>query len=415
MIDILVDKLNYRVGAALRAQDEGLDSTTLGKGALAMQAGPGTLAIPKAGLPAPMQAGMQPQKLNPMLNGGLIPAGPLAGYQCVPTVVQNAEAVKKKGWKVVEGRDVPFNLFKPKEPLKAKVIKNDAYPHTITSDTGDANWETVHVTFEHEGKFPYLEGMSIGVIAPGPDKTGKQPAAVRLYSIASSAVGDNENEKTVSLCVKRVVEVDGKFANREVGEDKKDKAGTCYPDNKVYRGVASNFICDLNVGDEVLITGPVGTEMLLPQDPESVLIMLATGTGIAPMRSYLRLLFNDKAGQNPDGSIKFKGLAWLFLGVPYSKSLLYDDENQEYIKKYPDQFRYEYAISREDKNAAGQKMYIQTKLAEYANEVWDLMQNSKAHIYMCGLKGMESGLAEALGSIADKNGMVIADVMKEWK
>jgi len=71
MIDILVDKLNYRVGAALRAQDEGLDSTTLGKGALAMQAGPGTLAIPKAGLPAPMQAGMQPQKLNPMLNGGL--------------------------------------------------------------------------------------------------------------------------------------------------------------------------------------------------------------------------------------------------------------------------------------------------------------------------------------------------------
>merc|ERR1719335_242929 len=287
MIDILVDKLNYRVGAALRAQDEGLDSTTLGKGALAMQAGPGTLAIPKAGLPAPMQAGMQPQKLNPMLNGGLIPAGPLAGYQCVPTVVQNAEAVKKKGWKVVEGRDVPFNLFKPKEPLKAKVIKNDAYPQTITSDTGDANWETVHVTFEHEGKFPYLEGMSLGVISPGPDKTGKTPAAVRLYSIASSAVGDNENEKTVSLCVKRVVELDGKFANREVGEDKPDKAGTNFPKNKVYRGVASNYICDLNVGDEVLITGPVGTEMLLPQDPDSVLIMLATGTGIAPMRSYL--------------------------------------------------------------------------------------------------------------------------------
>merc|ERR1711904_543983 len=122
-----------------------------------------------------------------------------------------------------------------------------------------------------------------GVISPGPDKTGKTPAAVRLYSIASSAVGDNENEKTVSLCVKRVVELDGKFANREVGEDKPDKAGTNFPKNKVYRGVASNYICDLNVGDEVLITGPVGTEMLLPQDPDSVLIMLATGTGIAPM------------------------------------------------------------------------------------------------------------------------------------
>ena len=41
-------------------------------------------------------------------------------------------------------------------------------------------------------------------------------------------------------------------------------------------------------GDEVLITGPTGAEMLLPEDPEANIIMLATGTGIAPMRSYLR-------------------------------------------------------------------------------------------------------------------------------
>merc|ERR1712193_90210 len=314
----------------------------------------------------------------------------------------NAEvAKKKKGYKMVDGREIPFNLFKKANALKVKVAKNHVHPHTLTENTGDANWETTHVTFDHEGNFPYLEGMSLGVISPGPDKRGKTPAAVRLYSIASSAVGDNENEKTVSLCVKRVVELDGKFANREVGEDKPDKAGTNFPKNKVYRGVASNYICDLNVGDEVLITGPVGTEMLLPQDPDSVLIMLATGTGIAPMRSYLRLLFNDKAGAAPDGSRKFKGLAWLFLGVPYSKSLLYDDENQEFAEKFPENFRYDYAISREQKNAAGQKMYIQTRIAEYAQDIWDLLQNKKTHVYMCGLKGMESGMQEALGPIAE--------------
>merc|ERR1711862_143556 len=105
--------------------------------------------------------------------------------------------------------------------------------------------------------------------------------------------------------------------------------------NKVYRGVCSNHICDMSVGDDVLITGPTGAEMLLPEDPEANIIMLATGKGIAPMRSYLRLLFNDKAGEAPDGSRAFKGLAWLFLGVPYSKSLLYDDENVEYKKKFP--------------------------------------------------------------------------------
>merc|ERR1719316_909945 len=169
--------------------------------------------------------------------------------RCYRAVVLNAEVKKKEGYKVVDGREVPFNLFKRGEPLKAKVIKNDKYPQTITSDTGDANWETVHVTFEHKGDYPYVEGMSLGLIAPGPDKTGKSPAAVRLYSIASSAVGDDQTSKTVSLCVKRVVEVDGKHSNRDVGEDKADKAGTVYADKKVYRGVASNYICDLNVGD----------------------------------------------------------------------------------------------------------------------------------------------------------------------
>merc|ERR1712217_494063 len=125
------------------------------------------------------------------------------------------------------------------------------------------------------------------------------------------------------------------------------KAGTVYPENQVYRGVCSNHICDMSVGDDVLITGPTGAEMLLPEEDDANIIMLATGTGIAPMRSYLRLLFHDKAGASPDGGRTFKGLAWLFMGVPHSKSILYDDENQEHKEKFPDQFRYDYAVSRE--------------------------------------------------------------------
>jgi len=335
--------------------------------------------------------------------------------------------VKKKGVKVVHGKEIPWNLFSPKAPYKGEVVKNDVQPHTLTEQTGDANWETCHVTFNHGGKVPYIEGQSIGVIAPGPDKKGETPAKIRLYSIASSAVGDDESSKTVSLCVKRVVEVDGNYANRKVGEDKPDKAGTNFPENKVYRGVCSNHICDMSPGDEVLITGPTGAEMLLPEDPEANIIMLATGTGIAPMRSYLRLLFNDKAGAQQGlkakvGSLlgkpaarKFKGLAWLFMGVPYSKSLLHDDEHKVYKEKFPDNFRYDYAVSREDKNEAGQKMYIQTKMAEYADELWELMQNEKTHVYMCGLKGMESGMAECFGPIAEKNGKVWAEFAKAMK
>merc|ERR1711982_139699 len=223
-----------------------------------------------------------------------------------------------------------------------------------------------------------------GVISPGPDKRGQTPAAIRLYSIASSAVGDDQTSKTVSLCVKRVVELEGKFANREVGEDKPDKAGTAFPEKKVYRGVCSNHICDMSPGDEVLITGPTGAEMLLPEEDDANIIMLATGTGIAPMRSYLRLLFHDKAGAAADGSRKFKGLAWLFMGVPYSKSLLYDDEHKEYV-------------------------------AEYGKDLWDLMQNPKTHVYMCGLKGMEAGMKECFGPLAEASGVAWDDFSKQMK
>jgi len=340
------------------------------------------------------------------------------------SVTCRATAVKKKGVRVVEGREVPWNLFSPKAPYQGKVVKNQTHEHTITKPNSDApsdaNWETAHVTFDHGGNVPYLEGQSIGVIAPGPDKKGETPAKIRLYSIGSSAVGDFEDSKTVSLCVKRVVEVEEekwplKHSNREVGEDKPDKAGTHFPNAKVYRGVCSNHICDMNVGDDVLITGPTGAEMLLPEDPNANIIMLATGTGIAPMRSYMRFLFNDKVAEAADGTRKFKGLAWLFMGVPYSNSLLYDDEHVEYKTKYPSQFRYDYAISREQKNAAGQKMYIQTKMAEYTEELWNLMQDEKTHIYMCGLKGMEQGMEECFSEIATKNNLVWKEYAKQMK
>jgi len=305
------------------------------------------------------------------------------------SVTCRATAVKKKGVRIVEGKEIPWNLFSPKAPYQGKVIKNQKHEQTITKPNSDApsdaNWETTHVTFDHGGNVPYLEGQSIGIIAPGPDKKGETPAKIRLYSIGSSAVGDFEDSKTVSLCVKRVVEVEEekwplKHSNREVGEDKPDKAGTHFPNSKVYRGVCSNHICDMSVGDDVLITGPTGAEMLLPEDPNANIIMLATGTGIAPMRSYMRFLFNDKVAEAADGTRKFKGLAWLFMGVPYANSLLYDDEHVEYKSKCPDQFRFDYAISREQKNAAGQKMYIQTKMAEYTEELWNLMQDEKTHV-----------------------------------
>merc|ERR1711871_717325 len=73
------------------------------------------------------------------------------------------------------------------------------------------------------------------------------------------------------------------------------------------KGVCSNFLCDSSPGDELKLTGPSGKVMLIPEEKSDVdLIMVATGTGIAPYRSFIRRLFVEKT---PYGAV-YSGLAW---------------------------------------------------------------------------------------------------------
>eukprot|EP00958_Prasinococcus_capsulatus_P010512 scaffold1026_cov409-Prasinococcus_capsulatus_cf.AAC.38 len=88
-----------------------------------------------------------------------------------------------------------------------------------------------------------------------------------------------------------------------------------------------------------------------------------------------------------------------------SDSKLYDEEFQEYLEKYPDQFRLDYALSREMQNKSGGKMYIQDKVEEYAEEVFDILFNKGGHIYFCGLKGMMPGIQDMLKRVAESKGM----------
>jgi len=218
---------------------------------------------------------------------------------------------------------------------------------------------------------------------------------LRLYSIASTRHGDRMDGKTVSLCVRELV-----YKHPETGE-------TVY-------GTCSSYLCHIEPGADVKITGPVGKEMLLPEDPDATIIMLATGTGIAPFRAYLWRMFKAEEKQaNPD--YQFKGLAWLIFGVPYTANILYKEELEELQGQYPDNFRLTYAISREQQNADGGKMYIQHRVAEHADELWELMQKPNTHTYMCGLKGMEDGIDEALSAAAAKHGVDWDEFRKQMK
>merc|ERR1712182_79661 len=97
-------------------------------------------------------------------------------------------------------------------------------------------------------------------------------------------------------------------------------------------------------GEDITLTGPTGKTMLMPEkDATTDIIMVATGTGIAPYRSFLRRLFVEKT---PYGEA-FKGLAWLFLGVANTDALLYDvaDDAQVVSGQLPSRLR---AVARTD-------------------------------------------------------------------
>jgi len=284
---------------------------------------------------------------------------------------------------------VPVNTFKNKAPHTGKVIS------TKRIVGAQATGETCHIIIDHFAKMPYWEGQSYGVIPPGTNPKNGKPNSVRLYSIASTRYGDDMAGNTVSLCVRRAT-----YWCPELKADDPAKKGVC-----------SNFLCDSKPGDDVTLTGPSGKVMLIPEvNAEADLIMVATGTGIAPYRSFIRRLFVEKT---PYGEA-YKGLAWLFLGVANTDALLYDDEWQPILKEYPDNFRLDYALSREQTNAKGGKMYIQDKVEEYSEEIFTRMDNG-AHIYFCGLKGMMPGITEMLEGVSKAKGLEWEETLKKWK
>ena len=159
--------------------------------------------------------------------------------------------------------NIPLQTFKAAAPHVGKVI-------SVKRIVGaNAVGETCDVVIDHFGKMPYWEGQSYGVVPPGTNPKNGKPYTNRLYSIASTRYGDDMKGTTTTLCVRRAT-----YWCPELKADDPAKKGVC-----------SNFLCDTKPGDEVMMTGPAGKVMLMPEkNPATDLIMVATGTGIAPYR-----------------------------------------------------------------------------------------------------------------------------------
>ncbi len=266
------------------------------------------------------------------------------------------------------------NLYGPKaaqKSIQATVAGNVRV--TEVGKTAGQDYDTHHLVLDFGSMpFPVLEGQSIGIIAPGADANGK-PHHARQYSIASPRNGERPGYNNCSLTIKRVLE---------------DHSG------KPVRGVASNFMCDLKVGDKVDVIGPFGTSFLMPNHPKSSIVMICTGTGSAPMRAMTEWRRRLRASGKFDG-----GKLMLFFGARSQAELPYFGPLQQLPKDFIDT---EFCYSRE---ANQPKRYVQDALRERSSDLAALLRDENSYFYVCGLKAMEEGVVLALRDIAEKAGL----------
>ena len=239
----------------------------------------------------------------------------------------------------------------------------------VGNDVG-SDYDTHHLVFDFgRMPFPVLEGQSIGIVPPGMDTSGR-PHHARQYSVASPRNGERPGYNNLSLTVKRVLE---------------DHHG------KPVRGAASNYLCDLQVGDAVQVVGPFGASFLMPNHPRSNIVMICTGTGSAPMRAmteWRRRL--RKSGKFEGGKLM------LFFGARTQQELPYFGPLQSLPKDFID---INFAFSR---TPGAPRRYVQDVMRERAADLALLLQEPDTYVYVCGLKSMEEGVVLALQGVAQQ-------------
>ena len=269
-----------------------------------------------------------------------------------------AEAHKGAGGKAsapASASKPTVNLYNLGHPVEAVVQGN----YRLTADSTDS--DVRHIVLDFQGKpFPALEGQSVGIITPGADAQGNAHLP-RLYSVSNPRDGERAGYNNVSLTVKR------------------DEGGIC-----------SNYLCDLEKGDKVNVTGPFGATFLLPTDADAKLLMICTGTGSAPMRAFT-MARQRTVGEKPGGMM-------MFFGARTPDSLPYHGP----LKKIPETLLEQHLCYSRVSDQT--KEYVQDRMRAEKNKVAAMIKDPETHIYICGLKQMEEGVEQAFNDIAADNG-----------
>lgn len=239
----------------------------------------------------------------------------------------------------------------------------------ITPD--DSETELRHIDLAVDSiDFSYQVGQSIGVLVPGPHEYG-QKEYLRLYSIAGGSTTD-DFKPVISLCVKRCFYIDDFNGER-------------------YEGKASNYLCDLKVGDPVTLVGPYNLAFTLPKEKDANLLMIGLGTGIAPFRAFIKHIYNELGG--------WEGNVRLYHGAMKGIELAYHNDQNADLKDYYDEETFKAFQALSPRAHFDVPVDLEGAIAQNADEVWTLLQDPKTYIYVAGLKQISELVDEALVKI----------------
>jgi ferredoxin--NADP+ reductase len=214
-------------------------------------------------------------------------------------------------------------------------------------------------------------GQNIGVLAPGQHQIG-QDVHFRLYSIADMPETTAEGVQRFSLCVRRCTYID-------------EFSGEAYP------GVASNFLCDLNVGDTLVISGPYDHAFSVPSDLHANMILIGAGTGIAPFRGFIKYLYSHR----PD----FSGRIVLLHGAQTGMDLLYRNDEKDDFALYYDRETFEAINALSARPGWSDNIDWGSALRQRSEQLSSMLNDPHTHVYVAGLRPILSSLDESLAEL----------------
>jgi sulfite reductase (NADPH) flavoprotein alpha-component len=254
------------------------------------------------------------------------------------------------------------NIVKKYASFAKNHFLNDLILNKIRLNEYVTNTPLVNMFYDHQSKISSEQLINF-----------LRPLHPRLYSISSSQSETNDE------------------IHITVGVVKKNISGS------FHFGGASGYLSQaLKPDDKIKIFVEANDSFRLPHDQKTSIIMIASGTGIAPFRAFMQQRDHDQSlGKN-----------WIFFGNPnFTEDFLYQIEWQKYIKSGLLN-KITLAWSRDQTD----KIYIQDKIREHGKEIWSWIKDGAA-IYVCGnaskmAKDVELAL---LDIISNNNHMNIED------